>query len=115
MSLGQFKEVEAARINTMMQTEISPELADSLILRSFEKGIISARQLPSILMEWRNPSFEEFQPRTIWSLLNAYTTVLSDRSVTQPTKFAAQTMRLSALLEQPRQIIDAEVLHATPA
>jgi hypothetical protein len=114
-SLGQFKEVEAARIKAMMLTELSPEQADSLILRSFEKGIISAPQLPRILLEWRNPSFEEFQTRTVWSLFNAFTTVLADRSTTQPTKFAAQTMRLNAFLERPRQVIDAEVHHVTPA
>jgi hypothetical protein len=98
MSLGSFKEAERVRIKAMMDQELRPEQADSLILRSFEKGIISTLQLPRIIREWREPSFEDFQPRTVWSLLNAFTTVLGDRATTQPTKFAVQTMRLNSLL-----------------
>src|SRR6266481_5802245 len=110
MSLGEFKATEQARIKAMMQMELRSEMADSLILRSYENGIISTPQLPKIIKEWREPSFEEFQPRTGRPLLNAFTTVLGERATTQPTKFAVQTMRLNALLEPPRQAIDAEVL-----
>lgn len=104
--LGDFKEMEAVRIKKMMATELSPEMADSLILRSFENKIISAPQLPRILNEWRGSSFEEFRPRTVWSLLNAYTTVLASRATTQPAKFAAKTMFLSAFLEPPMSAIE---------
>jgi hypothetical protein len=98
MSLGTFKEAEQLRIKAMMEQELRPEQADSLILRSFEKGVISTPQLPKIIREWREPSFEDFRPRTVWSLLNAFTTVLGDRATTQPAKFAVQTMRLNHLL-----------------
>ena len=108
MSLADFKTTEAARITAMMHTELRPELADSLILRSFEKGIISAPQLPRVLHEWREPSFEEFRPRTVWSLFNAFTTVLRDRAIRQPTQFAVQTMRLNAVLDPSRP----ETVHA---
>ena len=81
----------------MMYRELSVETADSLILRSYEKGIISTLQLPKVLEEWRHPSFEEFEPRTAWSLFNAFTAVLRDRATTQPARFVAQTMRLNAL------------------
>jgi hypothetical protein len=101
-SLGSFQEIETARIKAMMGYELTAEQADSLILRSFEKGIISAPLLPRIIKEWREPSFEEFQPRTVWSLLNAFTRVLGERATTQPTKFAVQTTRLNNLLEPPR-------------
>ena len=108
MSLADFKTAEAARITAMMHTELRPEVADSLILRSFEKGIISAPQLPRVLHEWREPSFEEFRPRTVWSLFNAFTTVLRDRATKQPTQFAVQTMRLNAVLDPSRP----ETVHA---
>ena len=110
-SLHDFKEVEQSRIRVLMQTELAPATADSLILRSYEKGVISYHQLPRVIREWRAPSFEEFEPRTAWSLLNAFTTVLSERAQSQPAQFAVQTMRLNALLD-PRP---AEVLHATAA
>ena len=115
ISLGEFKEMEAARIRHMMYTDLRDEVADSLILRSYEKGIISALQLPGIIKEWREPTFEEFQPRTLWSLMNAFTTVLGDRATTQPTKFAVQTIRLNALLDPTSARADAEPILVTPA
>src|SRR5262249_13800618 len=79
-SLPQFKAVEAARIKAMMYQQLSDDQADALILRAFEKGIISTHHLPRVIHEWREPQFEDFQPRTAWSLLNCFTTVLADRA-----------------------------------
>src|SRR5262249_62091137 len=105
MALQQFKETEQDRIRILMNTELRSEQADSLILRAFEKGLLSYLQLPRVIQEWRRPSFDEFQPRTSWSLLNAFTTVLQDRAQKNPSTFAVQTMRLNALLEQkPEEI-----------
>ena len=98
-ALGQFKEMEQERIRLLMQTELRPEIADSLILRAYEKGMLSIHHLPRVIQEWRKPSFEEFQPRTAWSLLNAFTTVLKDRAEKNPAQFAVQTIRLNSLLE----------------
>ena len=115
ISIGEFKEMEAFRIKKMMERELSTDRADSLILRSYEKGIISALQLPLVLKEWREPSFEEFQPRTTWSLFNAFTSVLRDRATLQPAKYAVQTIRLNAMLEPTASVIDKEVLAVTSA
>jgi hypothetical protein len=93
--LDDFRQVEAERIRVLQYKELSPELADSLILRAYERGIISSHALPKVLKEWREPSFEEFQPRTAWSLLNACTRVLAERAKTAPNEFAVQTMRLN--------------------
>ena len=93
--LSDFKQVEAERVRLLQTTEVSPELADSLILRAYERGIISTPLLPLVLKEWREPSFEEFRPRTAWSLLNAFTTALSDRAKADPHRFAVTTMRLN--------------------
>lgn len=115
ISLGDFKEMEAIRIKRMMERELSSDRADSLILRSYEKGIIFALQLPLVLKEWREPSFEEFQPRTTWSLFNAFTSVLRERATTQPSKYAVQTIRLNAMLEPTAPAIGSEVLAVTSA
>ena len=98
-ALQGFREMEAQRLRALMNMELREEQADSFILRAFEKGIISTHQLPAVLKEWRSPSFEEFEPRTAWSLLNAFTTVLRDRAERQPQSFMVQTMRLNYLLE----------------
>jgi hypothetical protein len=110
ISLGEFKELEAVRIKSMMQRDLSADRADSLILRSYEKGIISALQLPLVLKEWREPSFEEFTPRTTWSLFNAFTSVLRDRATSQPARYAVQTIRLSSMLEPTTSATDSEVM-----
>jgi hypothetical protein len=96
--LQSFREEEAKRLRALMEAELRPETADSLILRAFERGIVGAHQLAAVIREWRKPSFEEFEDRTAWSLLNAFTTVLRDRAKTQPQSFMVQTMRLNALL-----------------
>jgi hypothetical protein len=98
-ALQGFREMEAERLRRLMNTELREEQADSFILRAFEKSIISTLQLPAVLKEWRSPSFEEFQTRTAWSLLNAFTTVLRDRAEKQPHSFMVRTMRLNHLLE----------------
>jgi hypothetical protein len=98
-SLAGFKEQEAERIRRFTYLELSDAQADALILRAYEKAIIGAHQLPRVIREWRNPAFEEFQPRTVWSLFNAFTSALKERSVEQPHTFAVSTMRLNALLD----------------
>lgn len=99
MSLREFQKIEAERIQRMQTRALSAEIADSLILRSYEAGIISTLQLPHVVHEWREPSFEEFVPRTAWSLFNAFTSALRNRAAVQPSRFAVQTIRLSAFLD----------------
>jgi hypothetical protein len=99
ISLGQFKEMEAGRVKRLQERDLSSDKADSLILRSYAKGMISALDLPLVLREWQEPSLEDFRPRTAWSLFNSFTTVLRERAIRYPSKYAVQTMRLSAMLE----------------
>lgn len=121
VNLAQFREVEAARIKAMKEREVSAVRADSLILNAFDKGIISAPQLPAVLHQWRRPDFEEFAPRTYWSLFNAFTWVLHDRAKSNPTVFVAVTMRLNHHLDPTvgeGLVIDStatEVVHGSPA
>src|SRR5262245_7919872 len=74
-SLESFREAEVERVRLLMHTELSSDQADALLLRVYERGIIDAHHLPRVIREWREPRFEEFKPRTCWSLLNAFTTV----------------------------------------
>lgn len=99
-TLDSFKEAEAERIQRFLATHLNDEQADSLILRAFERGMIGHRDLPKVLHEWRNPAFPEFQPRTVFSLLNAFTSGLKERAIKQPAEYARQTMRLHGLLDR---------------
>lgn len=96
--LPQFVAGETTRIKQMQLEDLSDTEAESLMLRSYEQGIVSHRNLPEIIRAWREPSAEEFEPRTLWSLFNAYTGVLKPRAQSNPQAFAVQTMRLNSLL-----------------
>jgi hypothetical protein len=98
-ALTSFKKTEAERIQRFTHTPLSPDFADALILRAYERGILGAHQLPKVIHEWRNPSHEEFVPRTVWSLFNAFTSAMRERAAIQPHAFAVQTVQLNGLLD----------------
>jgi hypothetical protein len=97
-SLEQFRAAETARIAHMREAPITDEAAESLILRAYERGIVSHRLLPQVIREWREPRFEEFRPRTRWAIYNAFTSSLAPRQKTNPQHFAALTIRLGGLM-----------------
>ncbi len=102
MQLGSFQENEAKRITLLQETPITDERAESLMLRAcLAKGILAQRQLPAVWQEWREPRHELFQPRTAWSLLNAFTSALHGLQERNPADLARRTMRLHALLAVP--------------
>lgn len=47
--------------------------AHDIMVRAVDCQAITTIQLPVVLREWREPSHEEFQLRTAWSLFNAMT------------------------------------------
>ena len=98
--LTQFKAAETARVTRFQATEIGSTQAESLMLRAYERDILSHRLLPRVISEYRKPSYEEFRAPTLWSLLNAFTTVLGERQKTNPQQFAHLTIRLSDLLDE---------------
>ena len=47
------------------------------------------RTIPEVLKEWREPRHEEFQPRNIWSLFNAFTEALKGNLIELPRRTEA--------------------------
>jgi hypothetical protein len=102
-SLQSFKEAEAARIAHMQEMEITDAQAESLMLRAcVVRGIVGQRHLPLVYREWHEPRHEVFQPRTAWSLLNAFTAVMHELQTKNPAELAHRTMRLHAFLVPPQ-------------
>lgn len=93
-TLDAYRETEGARIKKFQHAELTDDTADALLLRAYEQDIVSTPLLPRVIKEWREPTFEEFQPRTVWSLMNAFTTVFADRQKSNPQQFAALTIKL---------------------
>ena len=102
-SLQSFKEAETVRIARMQELTMTDAHAESLMLRAcVVRGIVGQRHLPLVYREWHEPKHAAFQPRTAWSLLNAFTTVLSELQQKNPAELAHRTMRLHALLAPPQ-------------
>jgi hypothetical protein len=98
--LEQYRANSADWISRLSQWNLSEDRANSLILQAYEKDLVGARQLPQVIQEWRNPSFEEYQPRTGWSLWNAFTTVFGRTTMAKnPAQAAHATIRLQGLLK----------------
>ena len=47
--------------------------AHDLIIRSTDVGACSNRLVPAVLNEWRQPRYDAFHERNVWSLFNAFT------------------------------------------
>ena len=109
-TLPQFLKAEQERVKTFQTTTITDELAEAMMLRSYERGILSPRLLPEVIEAWRKPPFEDFAPRTLWSLENCFTGVLDGVRQSNPQRFAGITMQLqNLLLQRPVKQVEAEV------
>jgi hypothetical protein len=97
-ALREYRETSAARIAALQSRALGEDQANSLILRSYEKGIVGARMLKPLIDEWRTPSYTEFESRNAWSLMNAFTHVMKERQGQQPIQSAAETMAFQHML-----------------
>ena len=65
--------VMSERIARYKEFEFGDVQAHHFMIRSIDAGAMTLQMLPKVLEQWRNPNHPEFQPRTAWSLFNAYT------------------------------------------
>jgi hypothetical protein len=96
--LEAFRSAEGGRIEEMKKLLLDDVMAESLIFRAWEKGIVSHRQMPTVVKEWREPSHDDFGERNVWSLFNAFTEALKPIGKSNPQAFAGRTFRLNGLL-----------------
>jgi len=62
------KDAEAMRL-----LELNDDNAHRMLGLVYGRGIITPRQIPVALREWRDPQHEVFNPRNVWSFYNAIT------------------------------------------
>jgi hypothetical protein len=75
-------------IGALRNYQLGPKDAKSFILDAFAiHQIMPLRFLQDVVKEWNEPRHEEFAPRTLWSLNNAFTEVQKQMPVS--TRFAA--------------------------
>jgi hypothetical protein len=99
VTLQAFQEHETQRHAALMSRDLPDQEAEAIMLRSFENGIVSHLVLRKVVQEWREPTYPVFRVRTAWSLLNAFTTVIGPRAVSNPMEHARTTMRVGALID----------------
>jgi hypothetical protein len=83
------------RIARYKEHELTDEVVHDIAVRSVDVGVLRNRQLPDLLKEWREPHYEDFQPRTAWSLFNGYTEILKGNLAELPRR----TERLHGLFD----------------
>jgi uncharacterized protein DUF932 len=84
-------------IARMKGLSMSPERAHHVMVTAIRSGITSASRLPKILEAWDEPKHQEFEPRTAWSLFNAFTEVLKDGP---PRQQMEGSLRLTTLFRR---------------
>ncbi len=76
--LADLRRQQDRRFDAYQNTVIGDLQLHDLAIRSMDAGVIAASKLPRVLAEYRQPNHPEFEGRTVWSLFNAYTSVLKD-------------------------------------
>ena len=84
----------------MKVLQVSQERAHHLMVEAIRKGVLPASRLPKVIDAWEDPRHEEFQPRTAWSLFNAFTEVLKTGA---PRQQVEGSLRLSMLFRVQSQ------------
>lgn len=67
-------------VDLLKRKLISDDQAAAMFGRFFYNGLLSPRQLPVAVKEWKEPSFPEFEPRTLYSLYNCSTHALKNEA-----------------------------------
>jgi Domain of unknown function (DUF932) len=84
------------RIAAYRESKIDDRRAHDLIIRATDVGVCSNRLIPTVLREWRKPRHPQFESRSVWSLFNAFTEALKERSLAELPR---QTEALHCLLD----------------
>jgi hypothetical protein len=89
-----FADQQTSTIQALNNSGITHEpTVHDFLIKTLDKGIIAASQIPKVLDEWRTPSFHAFTDRNAWSLVNAFTTLFRDISMS-PFQLGERTPKL---------------------
>lgn len=84
------------RIDAYKATVLDDVHAHDLMIRAIRDHVICPSGIAHVMQEWDDPTYAEFQPRTVWSLFNGFTHVLKD---TNPLDMPKRTMALHGLCD----------------
>jgi hypothetical protein len=81
------------RLRTIMLTD--NEAHDLIVRGAIDHDAITGGEIVHVVSEWREPRYDEFKPRTAWSLHNAFTEVAKRVQGTNGVLHAERMVRLS--------------------
>jgi hypothetical protein len=79
--LGNFRAKSELRINSYKGAELNSRDVHDLLVRAVGAKAIAPQSIIPVLHEYNEPSHEEFAPRNMWSLFNAFTEIYKRTSV----------------------------------
>ena len=77
------------RIARYKLADLDDPAAHDLVIRACDVGVCPNKLIPRVLHEWREPHYEAFQPRNVWSLFNSFTAALKGNLVELPRRTEA--------------------------
>ena len=84
-----------ARLRDISLTDI--QVNDFIIRASVDHDVVGPAEVNRVVEQWRNPAFDDFKPRTAWSLHNAFTEVNKRMQGNNGNTHAARSVRMSGL------------------
>lgn len=82
-------------VAAMKRRELAAPEAHHLMVEAVRRHVLPASHLPRLLSIWDKPRHPEFEPRTAWSLYNAFSEVTKSRS---PRFQMEGTLRLNPII-----------------
>ena len=98
VSLCEYQQVAAERIDRMLHCPLTDDVANSLMLQAWEERIVNHLLLRQVIHAYREPKVAAFEKRTAWSLFNAFTGALKSR-LNNPSAHASLTIKLQGLID----------------
>jgi hypothetical protein len=84
-------------VSRLKEAVISDIEAKATIYDSVMKGVLPKTMLPAVGKAYFEPPHQDFEPRTKWSLHNAYTEVYRTEYATSPAKLLESSQSLGAM------------------
>ncbi len=94
-NLDAFKTSHEQRLEAYRRTPLGDVEVHDILIRSVDEKVISNAHIAKVLGEWRTPQHEEFEPRNVFSLMNAYTEIFKS---TNTFDLSGRSRRLHGLL-----------------
>ncbi len=84
-TLDHLRGVQDYRYGLYTGTSIDNTQAHHLVIQAFRNKAIPCSHIKNVVAAWHSPEFEEFEPRTLWSLENAFSETMKTRGDVRST------------------------------